>query len=271
MALTRLLSLSTPVAIAHRGGARLAPENTMPAFTQAAALGVDAIECDVHLSKDGEVVVIHDATLDRTTDATGPVAARTAAELSRIDAGYRFGATEGHPWRGRGAGVPRLDDVLRQFGSMPFVIEIKGDRPEVVARVLAVIRAAGAEARVIVGGFSLGVLHAVRTAAPEIVTSASRPEVQSAVRRALFRLAPRRPAFRLFQVPVRRGRRRILTPAFVGVVRRAGLPAHAWIVDEPDEMRQLLRRGVTGLISDRPDLAVSIVRTWPAADDGDRR
>jgi len=89
--------------------------------------------------------------------------------------------------------------------------------------------------------------------------------VQAAVRRAVLRLAPRRPAFRLFQMPVRIGGRPLLTPAFVRVVRRAGLPAHAWIVDEPDEMHRLLARGVTGLISDRPDVAVATVRASIAA------
>ena len=87
---------------AHRGGAGLAPENTRGAFRQAASLGVDGCELDVRLSKDGEVVVIHDATLDRTTDADGPVSALTAAELGRVDAGSRFGADAGFPWRGRG-------------------------------------------------------------------------------------------------------------------------------------------------------------------------
>ena len=87
---------------AHRGGAGLAPENTRGAFRQAAALGVDGCELDVRLSKDGEVVVIHDATLDRTTDADGPVSALTAAELGRVDAGFRFGPTPAS--RGAGAG-----------------------------------------------------------------------------------------------------------------------------------------------------------------------
>jgi glycerophosphoryl diester phosphodiesterase len=237
----------------------------MAAFDQAAGLGVDAIECDVHLSKDGEVVVLHDATLDRTTDAAGPVSARTAHELSQVDAGYRFGPAQGYPRRGRGVGVPRLADVLRRFEAMPVVIEIKGDRPDRAARVIEVVRAAGAEARVIIGGFSLPVLAAVRALAPDIVTSASRPEVQAAIRRAVLRLAPRRPAFRVFQMPVRMGRRPLLTPAFVRVVNRAGLPAHAWIVDDAHEMRELLARGVTGLISDRPDVAVATVRAWIAS------
>ncbi len=261
MTLARLLSVSTPAAIAHRGGSALAPENTLPAFERAAALGVDAIECDVHLSKDGEAVVIHDATLNRTTDAQGPVAARTAAELARIDAGFRFGAEAGHPYRG-GVGIPRLAEVLDRIPDRPFVIEIKGDDPARVDPVLSVIRAAGAGGRVIVGGFSLPVLEAVRARAPEIPTSASRPEVQSALRWATVRLPPRRPVYRLFQMPTRVEGRLLLTPAFVRVVTRAGLPAHAWIVDDPGEMRALLARGVTGLISDRPDLAVAIVRAW---------
>jgi glycerophosphoryl diester phosphodiesterase len=266
MSIARLLSLSTPVAIAHRGGAGLGPENTMSTFAEAVALGVDAIECDVHLTRDGEAVVIHDATLDRTTEAAGPVAAYTADELSRIDAGYHFGPSLGYPHRGRGAGVPRLAEVLQRFTAMPFVIEIKGEHVHAAACVIDVVRAAGADARVIIGGFSLPVLDAVRALAPDIATSASRPEVQAALRRARVRLPPRRPAYRLFQMPTRAGGRDLLTPGFVRVATRAGRPVHAWIVDDPAEMRVLLARGVTGLISDRPDLAVAAVRGWTSGD-----
>src|SRR5580765_2662312 len=99
------------LAIAHRGGSKLRPENTLAAFNHAVTLGVDAFECDVHLSSDGEVVLIHDDTLDRTTDGSGRVSDRTASELSRIDAGFRFGEADGFPWRGRGLGVPRLADL----------------------------------------------------------------------------------------------------------------------------------------------------------------
>src|SRR5215510_15145809 len=93
-------------AIAHRGGSRLRPENTLASFDHAVELGVDGLECDVHLSSDGEPVVIHDPTLDRTTNATGPVSERSALELSRVDAGYQFGATDGRPYQGGGLGVP---------------------------------------------------------------------------------------------------------------------------------------------------------------------
>src|SRR5438874_310131 len=97
MPLSDLLSLSRVVVIAHRGGSKLRPENTMAAFDYGFALGADAVECDVHLSRDGEVVVIHDSTLDRTTDSTGPVAGLTADELARVDAGFRFGANAMYP------------------------------------------------------------------------------------------------------------------------------------------------------------------------------
>ncbi len=255
--LNRLLSLSTPVAIAHRGGSRLNPENTLAAFAHAAALGVDAIECDVRLSQDREVVVIHDETVDRTTDRTGRVADFTAAELATFDAGHHFGAERGFPARGRGFGVPRLRDALAEWPDLPFVVEIKGDRVADVDRVLGVIREAGAEHRVMLGGFDVGVLRAVRMLAPNLITSASSFEVRAALRRAMLFLRPRPTGYQAFQVPhVFRGRR-VLRRSFVRAARRAGLPVHVWVVDDPDEMRTLLDWGVSGLISDRPDLAVA--------------
>ena len=161
---------------AHRGGAGLAPENTRGAFRQAAALGVDGCELDVRLSKDGEVVVIHDATLDRTTDADGPVSALTAAELGRVDAGFRFGAEAGFPWRGRGEGVPRLADVLADHPALPFIIEVKGDDPAVARAAAAVVARAGALDRVCFGGFADVTLAAVRAAQPAACTSAATEE-----------------------------------------------------------------------------------------------
>src|SRR5262245_65707526 len=99
--ISSLLSTSVPVAIAHRGGSLLRPENTLVAFEHAVGLGVDALECDVHLSRDGDAVVIHDATLERTTDATGPVSAHRADELARAEAAYHFGTNGTFPFRGR--------------------------------------------------------------------------------------------------------------------------------------------------------------------------
>jgi len=267
--LSRLLSPTAVSAIAHRGGAALRPENTMAAFDHAASLGVDGMECDVHLSSDGIPVVIHDATLERTTDATGPVSARSADELARLDAGWHFAPADGHPFRRRGFGIPALADVLVRHPTMPFVVEIKGHDPSLVRPVLEVLDRAGARERVIVGGFSQAVLDEVRRAAPDMPTSASRAEVRSALRRTRFLLAPRIDGFELFQAPYYIRGRTVFGRRFVTGVRRRGLPVHAWIVNEETDMRRLVGWGVTGLISDRPDVAVrvrdAVARAGPAA------
>jgi glycerophosphoryl diester phosphodiesterase len=248
------------VAIAHRGGAKLRPENTLGAFAHALSIGVDAIECDVRLSRDGEPVVIHDEALDRTTNHTGPVSRFTASELANIDAGHHFGPAEGFPFRGRGFGVPRLADVLALSADVPVIVEIKGDDVTTVGPVLDAIDAAGAGSRVVIGGFSHAVLSAVRRRAPGLVTSASQNEVISALRWSYIWWAPRRPAFQLIQAPLQLRGRRVLNRSLVRVLRRAGLPVQAWIVDEIDDMRRVLEWGVTGLISDRPDRAVEVIR-----------
>jgi glycerophosphoryl diester phosphodiesterase len=263
--LSRLLSLTHLSVIAHRGGSKLRPENTLTAFDHAVALGVDGLECDVHLSRDGEVVVIHDPTLDRTTNGSGPVAALSAAELARLDAGYRFGDDDGHPFRGRGVGVPTLADLLARYPNLPVVIEMKEDDPAIASRTVEVVREAHAEARVILAGFGHGVLTTARRLAPLCATSASRDEARAAVESAETGNSIGPSPFQLFQVPHELDGQRQFTHAFVGAARRAGIPVQAWIVDKPEDMRRLIDWGVTGLISDRPDLALEVrveARPW---------
>ena len=257
--LSRFLSLTDHVAVAHRGGSALRPENTLLAFDHAVALGVDGLECDVHLSRDGEVVVIHDATLDRTTDGTGPVSALTAAQLAEVDAGFQFGALEGYPYRHKSLGVPRLRDLLDRYTHVPIVIEVKGGQPEVAERTIDVIREARASDRVVVAGFNQQVVQAARQKAPEIVTSAAFDEVQGLMTELEAGSLPSSQPFRLFQVPYRyHGVQRLHAP-FVKAARAAGFPVQAWIVDDPHDMLEIMSWGVTGIISDRPDLAVEMV------------
>jgi len=260
MSLDRLFPPGRAAAIAHRGGAKLRPENTIAAFDHAMTLGVDAMECDVHVSADGVPMVIHDATLERTTDRAGRVDASTAAELGCVDAGARFGEAEGFPYRGRGHGIPRLAEVLDRHPAMPFIVEVKGDRPDVVPVVLEVLRKSRQPGRFVVGGFSQAVMDAVRRLAPEIPTSASREEVQGAIRRSYLRIGPRRTGCQLYQVPFRFQGRQVFRESFVRTVVRSGFPVQAWIIDAPEDMRRLMAWGVTGLISDRPDIAARLVR-----------
>jgi glycerophosphoryl diester phosphodiesterase len=253
-----LLSRDRLVAIAHRGGSKLRPENTLVAFDHALTLGVDGLECDVHLSRDGQVVVIHDPTLDRTTDATGPVSAKTAAELRAVDAGYRFGEAEGFPWRGKGAYVPTLRELLERSASVPTVIEMKGEDVALARHTLTLVRELKVEHRVILAGFSQALLDEVRRLAPDVITSASSAEARTAIGRAKFFLpVPSMPA-RVFQVPYRVKGQVVFGRRFVTRARARGVPVQVWIVDDPAEMAHLVSLGVTGLISDRPDVAVRV-------------
>jgi glycerophosphoryl diester phosphodiesterase len=261
MSLGDLFPSGRVAVIAHRGGSRLRPENTLAAFDHAASLGVDGLECDVHLSRDGVPVVIHDATLDRTTAAAGAVAARKAVELAAIDAGARFGEAEGFPFRDSGNGVPKLADLLDRHPDIPFVVEIKGDDPAVVPAVVSILRASRRPGRFVIGGFSQAVLDAARQRAPEFPTGASREEVKAAIRRSYFRIPPRRTGYSVFQVPFVFQGKQIFRAPFVATVTRAGIAVQAWIIDEEEDMHRLIRWGVTGLISDRPDVAVRVVRS----------
>jgi glycerophosphoryl diester phosphodiesterase len=247
------------VAIAHRGGAALRPENTMAAFDHARTLGVDGIECDVHLSRDDVPMVIHDATLDRTTNATGPVAAHDARTLAALDAGYHFQDGDGFPYRARGIGVPRLADVLDRHPDLPVIVEVKGDRADVVPSILRVIRGARRPARVFIGGFSETVLAAFRAQAPEVPTGASRAEVEDAMHRAAAGQLPHRTGYALFQIPFFFRGQQILTAPFVQAATRAGIAVHSWVIDEIADIRTVVEWGVRGVISDRPDVAMRAV------------
>ncbi len=252
-----------PLVFAHRGGSRLAPENTLLAFEQALSLGADGLELDVHLSSDGQVVVHHDRLLDRTTDQTGPVAARTAAALARCDAGYRFARDGQYPYRGHDrCGVPALRDVLAASGSAPIIIEMKVNDEELARTALDVVRAANALDRVCLGAFGGRCVKAARTLEPRVTTSAGREEVRWALYRSWVGLSPSRPRYRGFQVPEWAEATRVVSPRFVRAVHRAGLFVHVWTVDSAADACRLLDMGVDGIITDRPDVTVPAVREW---------
>jgi len=257
------LDLDRRFAIAHRGGARRRPENTITACDYAVGLGVDAVELDVHLSKDGQPVVIHDAALERTTNGRGAVADYTADALSRLDAAWAFEDSGTFPWRGQGIGVPLLEIVLERHRDMRFMIELKGTSPELAIRTIDVVRRCDAVERVLFGSFSDVTLDAVRRQGPEFLTSAASSEGLWALMKSHLWIGPGRSRYQLFQVPEQRKRVRIISPRFVRLARDAGLPVQVWVVNDAEDMRRLLEWGVTGLISDAPDVAMAVVRENP--------
>jgi glycerophosphoryl diester phosphodiesterase len=257
-----------PLIFAHRGGSGLAPENTWPAFEQAHGLGVDGFELDVHMSRDGEVVVIHDADLRRTTDWHGAVSAKTADELMLADAGYRFQSPEApdsFPFRDRGVRIPRLRDLLVAFRDELLIIELKGTDRLVAERTLAVVRETDALDRVCFGGFSWRMLRALRRLEPRACSSASREETRWSLYGSWLRLTPswaRGLGVRAFQVPEMAGSTRVVSPRFLEAAHAADLLVQVWTVNEEADMRRLAAWGVDGLITDRPDRARQL---WPAA------
>ncbi len=129
------LETPTPFGFAHRGGAKLFPENTLASLEGTLALGLRHFETDVHLTRDGVPVLFHDATVDRTTDGTGRIADFSLAELRRLDAGYRFRALDGgFSHRGRGLRVPTLEEALAVDPSLFLNLEMKHPMAEVLFR-----------------------------------------------------------------------------------------------------------------------------------------
>jgi glycerophosphoryl diester phosphodiesterase len=218
------------------------------------ALGADGLELDVHLSRDGVVVVHHDRTLERTTNGRGPLAALTADDLARLDAGFHF---EG--FRGAAGGVPTLREVLHRYSAASLIIELKVNEPALAHKTIDEVRAAGALERVAVGSFGTRVLRAARTYEPRLLTGASREETRLALYRSWVRWPVRHPPNDAFQVPEQAGSTRVVSPRFIQYAHETGVAVQVWTVNDAADMRRLLDWGVDGLISDRPDIALGIV------------
>lgn len=242
-----------PLLIAHRGGAELAPENTLPAFRQAIdAWAADMVELDVRATADGRCVVLHDPTVDRTTDGTGPVREMTFAALRRLDAGYRFTPDGGRtfPFRGRGVRVPTIEEVLAALPHARMTVEVKvgqAQRP-----LFDAIRSAGAEDRVLIAAEAdESRTEFDRYRGPK---SASASELRRLIILHRFHAGAFWPVRSdAAQMPETWNGRRVLTPALVRELHRHDVAVHVWTVNDPGDMERLLDWGVDGLVTDRPD------------------
>lgn len=236
----RALRGQRTLVFAHRGGAKLAPENTIEAFDRGLAAGADGLEFDVRLSRDGEVVVIHDPTINRTTPGTGAVSDLTADELSR--------------WR-----VPRLREVLERYRDHALIIELKESNGLLARKVVDLVREHDATDRVALGSFHATPMRIARELEPRIPTGAAKPEIRLALYASYIGIAPVWASYQSLQVPERSRGRRVVSRRFIRAAHRAGLAVHVWTVDEERDMRRLIGWGVDAIISDRPDVAIRIV------------
>ncbi len=246
------LSHEHPLRFAHRGSRVLWPENTMPAFQGAVDLGYRYIETDVHVTRDGRVVVFHDDDLSRLTNGSGKVWEWPWADLRHLDAGHTFGPDEGFPWRDRGVGIPLLEDVLATFADRSFNIDLK--QAGIEAAVAAEIDRLGAQDRVMIGSFfDRRIRRFRRVTAGRVATSAGPLEVAGALTAARLGRPAAGPAD-AYQVPERARGLVVASARFVAAAHAAGKHVHVWTVNDAGSMHRLLDLGVDGIITDRPDI-----------------
>src|SRR5207249_8341911 len=239
-----------PRLFGHRGAAGIAPENTMVSFRQALAAGVDYLELDVHGTRDGVVVVIHDSTLERTTNAAGAVRDLSFPEIERLDAGFRFVRDGTYPFRGQGVRVPSLEELLEEFPDVPLNIEIKQTEPSLEPAVVSLLERKGALERSLLAAEDDQIMRRIRSHASGLATSASFGEVRDFFERCFAdRFEGYAPEARALQIPERFGDIDLVGAQTLAAARRFGLEMHVWTVNEESAIDRLLRLGVDGVMS----------------------
>jgi glycerophosphoryl diester phosphodiesterase len=245
-----LLDPSAKLVIAHRGNSAFCPENTLVSFQRGVALGADALEFDIRVSRDGEAVVMHDATLDRTTNGSGPVSALTLKELQRLDAGYRFTPDRGRtfPFRAQGITIPTLELVLSAFPAVHMIIEIK--TRDASAEVKRLLTANGAANRVLIGAFDDAAITPFRGS--PFAHSASRRELIRLYVRAFLPGGPQRLPYQALAIPPRFNAIPIPVMRFARMARQTGGTTHVWTIDDPAQARRYWAGAVNGIITNDP-------------------
>jgi glycerophosphoryl diester phosphodiesterase len=256
-----------PLVIAHADdtGDGLWPGNTMVFLEGAAGLGVDILEMDAHMTRDGALVLMHDDTVDRTTQGKGRIRDLTLAEIQALEVARgwtRDGTT--YPYRDQGLRVPALEEVFRRFPAYPMLVEIKQSSPSMAAPLCGLIRAHGKQETVMVASFHDEAMAEFRATCPEIATSASPAEIRRFVALETVGLAgASSPDYLAFQMPMRHGDIALVTPDSVAAAHDRGVHMHVWTINDPGVMQELLGMDVDGILTDRPDILQAILGREP--------
>lgn len=251
-----------PLVIAHRGGKGLWPENSLFAFERASDLGVDMLEMDLHLSSDGELVVIHDRTLNRTTNGQGRVAEHSLTQLQALDAAYNWTADGGqsYPYRGQGIRIPTLTEVLQRFPDAAKVIEMKVPDVGMEAALCKALQSHQQIDRVVIGSFYDRSLQLFREQCPGVATSAGPGSVRMLVALNWVGLGSLlSPSYQALQIPEAHDGLLIASPSLFKTARERGLNIQMWTINEQADMRRLLDKGAHALITDYPDRALQVL------------
>lgn len=263
-----VLQFDRPIVLAHRGGSHLAPEHTKPAFEKAVELGVDGFEVDIRLTKDEEIIVFHDDTVDRTTDGTGFVKDYTLQELSQLNHGFHFIDLEGNaPYKEEKLSVLTLRELLVEFPDIYINIDIK-DSPDTYegslmpSKLWRLIEELQAQNRVVVTSFYSEQIDRFNLYAQNRVALGAG---ETDIRKAFAAFTSQfghfyHPKVDVFQIPPKHGVISLDMPKFIAYLGNLNIPVHYWTINEPDMMERLIKRGAKGIVTDRPDLAVPLVQ-----------
>ncbi len=249
--------LPNPATFGHRGAAGNAPENTLVGFQAGLDRGADVLESDIHLSRDGVPVLIHDPEVDRTTEGKGAVADLSLAELMELDAGHRFvGSSAGDfPFRGREIRIPSLEAAFADFPGARFNLELKGGGERLASEVLRLVEKFDRPSRTLLtAGDDLQMAQlrsAIEDTGCAVAIGACTSDAAGFARAALQGSSPP-PGVMALQVPAFFGSTPLVTRPFVTFVHSHGVPVHVWTIDDEAEMESLLDLGVDGLITDFP-------------------
>ncbi len=264
---TDFFALPRPRVMAHRGASGKYPENTMPAFRAAVEAGVDYIELDVHCTRDGEVVVVHDEELSRIASDNRLVREMTMGELEAVDAAFNF-SVDGASWpfRGQGIRVPRLAEVLQSWSGLRFVIEFKPLVPAIADATLEVVRHTGMARQVLFASEHLPPIARARALAPQVPTNLTAPEILAFVQ-ALSSGAPSGVAAGdALQIPPEHRGLKLATREVVAAAHQSGLEVHIWTINDQAEMQEMLSLGVDGIITDYPTRLLTLLHSGQRGD-----
>ena len=259
-------NFSPPLVIAHQGGDGIWPGDTMYAFEKSVEIGADVLEMDAHITKDGQIVLMHDEEVDRTTDGSGLIEDLTLDELKRLDAAFRWSNDGGKtfPYRGQGIQVPTLEELFQKFPQMRYVIEIKLTQNPIDKPLCDLIRKHTMQDKVLIASFHDEAMQNFRKTCPEIATSASRTEVRNFVLlgKAFLSgfIAPQYQSIQPPYDPKESMNIPIMTERFIREAHAKNVKVEPWTVDDPELMRQYIEWGADGIMTDRPDLMIEVLK-----------
>lgn len=256
-----------PIVIAHQGGNLISPSNTIVAFDKAVQLGVDVLEYDIHITSDDHLVVIHDNTVDRTTNGEGRVAQFTLEQIQQLDAAYTFEDLNGElSYQGQGHYIPTLEEMFQRYPDMLHNIELKKTNPEekhstMVQLAWNLIQSYNMEDKVLIASFEHKINREIlELSGQQIAISGGRSEITKFVLLSKAYLHPfYRPNIDAIQIPTSQSGFNLKTNSLIKHAHRAGLHVHYWTINDEQTMRVLINMGVDGIITDRPDLLIQIL------------